>query len=500
MTLSPTQQSQRPSWWELDTRRTFVLILFIALFAMSAREITDPDFWWHLKTGEYILDTRSIPHQDVFSFTVPGRTWITHEWLTQVGMIALYRVGGLGVLALVTSAIITATFGLVYVQCDGRPHLAAFAVLLGALASAVTWGARPQMLNMTMAALLSLALLSYRRSVGARKGLLWAFPAITALWVNLHSGFFLGLFILVLTIAGDLAAHLFGHHTEDTLPLPQIGALALALAASIAASLLNPNGAKMLWYPFETLGSGAMQTYIQEWASPDWHRVEYWPAAALLLGGAATLGYTRRKRDLSEVATFFAFALASMISARHIPLFAVLAVPIVTRYAARIEIGRLRWRLARAAPSRRPPSRWMVAANWVLVAAVVVSAGGWTAHILSENQKVEATYYPVEALAYIESNGLADARIYNSYNWGGYLIWRGYPVFIDGRADVYMDEFMDEYVEAYQLRGNWRRPLDRYNVDVVLIESDSSLATLLTVSEEWVEIYRDEMAAIFDRR
>ena len=90
-----TASRQNHRWWQLDPQRVLVLALFIALLAMSAREIADPDFWWHLATGRYIVETRSIPHHDVFSYTATDHKWITHEWLTQVGMIALYSGGGL---------------------------------------------------------------------------------------------------------------------------------------------------------------------------------------------------------------------------------------------------------------------------------------------------------------------------------------------------------------------------------------------------------------------
>jgi hypothetical protein len=483
-------------WWQLDARRVLAIALFVALFAISAREIADPDFWWHLKTGQYILETRTIPRHDVFSYTASDRPWITHEWLTQVLMIVLYRVGGLAALLLVTSALITCTFALVYVQCDARPHLAIFVVLLGALTSAIAWGARPQMVNLALAALFAWILQQYRRQ--RRRRILWLLPALTALWVNMHGGFFLGLGIVSLAVAGDLAANLLDHRTERTLPLVQVRDLAIALVASVAASMLNPNGPKMLWYSFETLGSRAMQQYIQEWASPDFHRPEYWPMILLLLGGAATMALTHRRRDLTDMLFFFGLGSAGLLSARHIPLFAVLAVPIVTRYAAYMEVGRWRWDLTSLPPARRPTPA-LVAVNWALVLLFCLAAGMRTASVLAENRSVEARLYPLDAIAYIEDHGLAGQRMYNSYNWGGYLIWRGYRVFIDGRADVYMDELINEYLLAYQLRGDWRQPLDRYGVDYVFIERGASLATLLTASDEWTRVYGDDMAAIFVR-
>jgi hypothetical protein len=490
-----TVSRQGAKWWRLDPQRVLAIALFVALFAMSAREVVDPDFWWHLATGRYIVETRSIPRHDVFSYTATDHKWITHEWLTQVGMIGLYNLGGLTALLLATCAVITLTFYVVYLQCDARPHLAVFGVLLGALASAVTWGARPQMLNALLAAWFTYLLWRYR--AGDRRAL-WVLPLSTVLWVNLHSGYFLGLFLVAVFIGGELLSHLLDHRAEQTLSLVQIRGLSLSLVACVVASLINPNTYKMLWYPFETLGSGAMQRYIQEWAPPDFRRVEYWPSIALLFGGAAAMVFSRRRHDLTEVMLFFGLGFASLLSARNIPLFAVVATPILTRYLTQIKVGRLRWDLTDL-PRSRPPSRGMVVLNWALVLAFVLAGAARVVDMAIKNRDVEFRRYPLRALAYIDESGLADKRMYNTYNWGGYLLWRGYEVYIDGRADVYLDEFMDEYVLAYQLRGDWRRPLDRFDVEYILIESGASFEALLEASDEWTRVYRDDQAVIFVR-
>jgi hypothetical protein len=119
--------------------------------------------------------------------------------------------------------------------------------------------------------------------------------------------------------------------------------------------------------------------------------------------------------------------------------------------------------------------------------------------VLGQNRDLETRRYPAAALAYLEKEGLGAARIYNSYNWGGYLAWRRIPVYIDGRADVYGDAFMNQYVRAFQVREDWRAPLDQYGVEVVLIERDGSLAVLLHESGEWARLYRDDLAAVFVR-
>jgi hypothetical protein len=351
------------------------------------------------------------------------------------------------------------------------------------------------MVNALMAAWFVLLLERYR---AGHRAALWLLPLSTALWVNLHSGYFLGLGLVALYLVGELLANGTGLRTARTLSPPRVRGLVLSLGACVAASLLNPNTYKMLWYPFETLGSQAMQRYIQEWAPPDFRQVAYWPSIALLFAGAGSLAYTERQRDLTDVLVFFALGFASLLSARHIPLFAVVGAPILTRYLAQVRIGRLRWDLTDLPPAHPPPT-WMVILNWVLVVLFSVVGGLRIADVALRNRDIEARQYPLAALAYIDENGLDAKRMYNSYNWGGYLLWRGYPVFIDGRADVYLDAFMDEYVLAYQLRGDWRRPLDRYDVDYILIERGASFAALLEESDEWRREYADEQAIIFVR-
>src|SRR5581483_11667140 len=248
----------------MSPSRLFTAILFVALFTMPVREISDPDFWWHLRTGQYIVETRTIPHADPFAFTAQGKEWVTHEWLSEVIIYGLYRVGGLALLALVFAGIITLAFGLVYWRSTGRPYLAGFALLLGALATAPTWGVRPQMISLLLMSVVLVLLDVYI----ARRGWQFLVPLriLTALWVNLHSGYALGLMEIGAYLVTEVAYRVWRiAHRQSQKLTP----LVITLAVSFVAVLLNPNGARMYSYPFETLTSPAMQRYIQEWFSPD---------------------------------------------------------------------------------------------------------------------------------------------------------------------------------------------------------------------------------------
>ncbi len=494
----------------MDTRRLFSSLFVLALFAMGVRETLDPDMWWHLRTGEAILQ-QGIPRQDLFSFTVPEYAWTTHEWLAQVFMWLVYRAGGLPGLILVFALLITLTYWLVYRVCAGRPFLAAFVVLLAAFASAIVWGARPQIFNLLFTAVFLVIIERVLHGEIDRRWL-WALPPLTTLWANLHSGYLLGVVMLGTYAVGlaveqiavsskQLAAsngQLAVHNSQFTI---HYSLFIIITFASLLAAALNPNGVELWIYPFLTLTSPAMRAFIQEWHSPDFHNQIFYPFGAMVALGVLSLILSRKRPSWSELLLFGGTAAAGFISARNIPLFAIIAAPIFARHAAQIEIGS--WQLKmNAQPRPTPhaatsPPKWAAMLNGVLLAIAVLVVGVYSFVKIEGNEAAIAARFPVTAVDYLESSGLAAERGYNSYNWGGYLIWRGLPVFIDGRADVYGDDFMVYYRQTMDLRANWRDPLRDYDIDYILMERGSELFTLLDASGEWREIYADDIARIY---
>ena len=174
-------------------------ILALGLFTMAARNVTDPDVWWHLRTGQLIVQTRAVFHTDPYSFTRFGQPWVDHEWLSQILIFGLYRLAGWGGLIVGFGAVIAAAFFVVFLRCPGRPYVAGVITLLGAFASAPSWGVRPQMLTLLLASVLLLIL---ERSY-ERPKLLWWTPALMLLWVNLHAGYAVGIALMALFLVGD---------------------------------------------------------------------------------------------------------------------------------------------------------------------------------------------------------------------------------------------------------------------------------------------------------
>ncbi|GAB4281464.1 MAG: hypothetical protein Kow0080_35000 [Candidatus Promineifilaceae bacterium] len=478
----------------MTTKRLFSALLVIALFVMAVRETLDPDMWWHLRTGEAILQ-HGIPRADIFSFTVTGLPWTTHEWLSQVIMWLVYRLAGLPGLMVVFAGFIALTFWLVYAVCEARPYLAGFVTLLAAVTSAIVWGARPQIFNMLLMAAFIHVVERVRRGQWSVRRLL-LLPVLMVVWANLHSGYLLGVVVLGTYLVGDGVQRIWRPEDERPLTWHGLWVLAGVTAISFFAAAINPNGVSLWVYPFLTLGSPAMQAFIQEWHSPDFHQSYFWPFIAQIFLGTAAWAYSSRRPTASDLLLFLGTAFAGLVSARHIPLFAIVSVPIVSRHLAGA-VGGQPWLVALQrddVPVSPTKQGWL---NTGLLVAVVLLALVWTAVKISQNEVAIAERYPVTAVNYLQGSGLAQARGYNSYNWGGYLIWRGIPVFVDGRADVYGDDFLFFYRLAFDATPRWQEPLTAYDVDYVLMERGSPLTALLTNELGWQLVYQDTLAEIY---
>jgi len=480
----------------LNTQRLMVAVLLLCIFFMASREIVDPDFWWHLRTGQHIVETRSIPRQDIFSHTLPDQPWITHEWLAEVLIFGIYSTSGQEGLILAFAAIITGAFALLYLQCPGRPYLAAFVVILAAITSAVTWGVRPQMLSLLIFA----AFLYILHAFGSgRRKYIWLVPPLMALWANLHGSFLLGLVLLSVYIVGAMISKILAAGDEQNLTWSDISRLVVATLITGLAPLVNPNGVQLLVYPFGTLWSPAMQAYIMEWFSPDFHQIQFQPFALFILLIVVALGLSRRSPSPTGLLLLLGFGYASLRSARLIPYFALAATPILAAQLLHVW-KRSRWS-GRFVVGRRRAGTTYLLLNWLLLSLVILGGAVKVGLTLRGNSEAQRENFPVDAVDFIEEQRIT-GNMYNLYHWGGYLLWRLYPdqkVFIDGRADVYGDAFIDQYLQVYQLREGWEEPLDIYSVNLAIIDRGSSLSTVLNERSDWERRYADEKAVIFIR-
>ncbi len=475
----------------MSLRRLFVFLLFAGVLAMALRPVADPDFWWHLRSGQWMVENRSILREDIFSFTRAGQEWITHEWLAEILIAVLYRLGGFELLILVFALLITATFALLYLRCEGKPYLAGFGVVLGFLAAAPVLGVRPQMFTFFLSSLYWYLLEHYRATGAVR----WLFPLplLMLLWVNMHGGYMTGLF-LILVFALEALIEVIRKRVTGRACLYPWGAVLLLSAAAVVA---NPHGGRLYRYPFETLVSPAMQANIQEWFSPDFHAAHWQFLALLLIGSLLIALFARLKLHLADAFLLGFFCYSTLRSGRHVPFFVLAAVPVFSAGCANL-FGKY---LLMVSPLGRIHPVQKVLPGMLAVLCLAALTGRYL-DIARRQPVEEQAHFPADAVAWLEHNR-PPPNLYNTYEWGGYLIWRLYPhyqVFIDGRADLYGDVFIGTFLRMYAAEVGWETDLERYQVNTVLIRPTAPLAKVLRLSEEWAAVYSDEQAIIFIRR
>ncbi|HSE15677.1 MAG TPA: hypothetical protein VLB46_01405 [Pyrinomonadaceae bacterium] len=474
---------------DLTFRKVFPIVLLSMVFVLAVRQSVsiDPDLWWHLKAGQQIIDTRSVPHTDDYSFTKQGSEWVAHEWLSEVIMEAIYRVSGLVGLVTIFSLIIVTALWLTYRRCDGRPYAAGIAILLAAAASSPLFGIRPQMLTLLLASIYIVLLERFDPKEQTRR--LWWLVPLMLLWVNLHAGWALGLTLIGLYIVRAVLDGDWSH----------VRPVLIVLVICTAVVPLNPNGLRMFSYPYETLTSESMAAFIQEWASPDFHKALYLPLAILLLSTFAALALSPTRARLGEIFLVLITALGALRSVRHIPIFSLFAAPVLAKHLWAIARDRGWDKLLTGAETR--PNGIKLLINIVLLLAPLALGVSRIWHFASHQRNYEALRNPVAAVEFLKSQRLP-GPIYNRYGWGGYLIYQLYPeyrVYIDGRADVYGDAFFAEAMQVYDGAGDWARSLDRYGIKTVLISPDAPLASLLRNDRGWKLVYEDKDAIIFSR-
>lgn len=476
----------------LSTRRVFVIILGLGLLVMAARAVHDPDVWWHLRSGQEIVASHHVPRRDIFSYTRYGQAWIAHEWLSEVIFFLIFRAASWAGLMVAFAGVIAGTFLLLYRQCAGRPYIAGLMVALGAMATVPSWGVRPQMFSMLLAAVFLWLLDKARRHDPAQLRFLWWMPLLMLLWVNLHGGFLLGPALMAITLAGWALEAWLGvaKWPEARARVLRLGG---ALAACVAVIPLNPNGLELYRYPFQTLQARTIVNYIVEWASPNFHSTDFKPFLGLLLLTWLVVAFSRKRLSPTQILLLLATAYGGLSAARHIPIFVLVAVPILAEGLEELA-ARRHWFSPEEASL--PPAK--LAINFVLVLAVCALTVLRFRQVIQSQAAGEAENFPVAATEFLIREH-PPAPIFNYYDWGGYFIARLYPryrVFIDGRTDLY-GTLMDTFSDTARGEGNWQEGLQKYHVQTVVVPPASGLAGLLRINPAWKKEFEDKQAVVF---
>ena len=453
--------------------------IYLLLLIRGDGLLRDADTFWQIKVGQWIAAHHAVPFTDIYSFTRAGEPWISTSWLAQVLFAQAFDVGGwAGVVVLTALAAAGAYTLLAHALCRFLPPLQVGVVICAVFALASPHLlARPHVLAMPVMIAWASGLVSASGRGGAPSP--WLLALMIA-WANLHGGFVFGL-ALIGAFALDAV-----WNAEAARRKRVVFGWALFGFAALVASCVTPYGWGTLLAARNILGLGEALSLIIEWRPVDFSHVSALEVCLLGLLGLALFRGVR----LTPPRILLVLGLTQMALAhnRNIEVFAFL-LPLVVAEPLSVQFAALRRTEGRA-----------ISLSAARVAAVVLLLGGFTAAFVASRPYVPADGKSLTgAVQALKDHGAR--RVLNEYAFGGLLIAADVPVFIDGRTELYGEQFVLAHDNALRLWdiGKFLALLDTYRIDATLLDPSSPAVHLLDRLAGWRRIYGDRDAVVHIR-
>lgn len=407
-------------------KKYLLFILVYILFFLTSYYRLDTDFGWHLQAGNYIR-VHGIPSHDIFTYTASVFAWINHEWLNDVIVSFIYQWGGFFLLAVF--------FGLLWTLSlfIASRKFTPFIVLLSAFSLLPYSGVRP--------IVWSIFFLAIVERVCDKKRTLYflILPPLFLIWANLHGGFILGLLLVVY----------YSFNKKVSVPL---------LVLSIASTFINPYGMNIYKEIARTLLDSSLRVQISEWSPFTFGAfaifyISLFCALLLLFHGKKNYSFPKSPGIL----LFFSF-----LSTRNTPFF----IASSERYFEQYIDG-----LYQLIPKKLSGVKLRFWEFLKLTATIVILYGVIHApFLLPKNREDE---FPKYSVAYLKNNP-CNGNIFNSYEYGGYLIWQlpKQQVYIDGRMPSWQlgnEKYLNRYYKIFSDKDFRKKEFEKYSIGCVLI-------------------------------
>jgi hypothetical protein len=477
-----------PASSEQTVRRVVLLALLYLIPSVQAMlPVDDPDIWWHLRTGEWIVENGAVPHEDYFSAYGNQKPWIAYSWLFEVLVYLVHvKLGIAGLVYLVVAMGLASAFAAhQLVRRSNLPmpaEVALVAMALGAMKPLMS----PRPWLFTILFFTIELLIIARASQSGKDRLLWLLPPLFAIWANLHIQFVYGLAVIgILLGEALLATHCVWFRFKFETPPLTPGRLALVTLACAAATLLTPYKHLIFKPLFEYVGQTGTFQNISEMHPMFFHSPTDWIVLALALLAAFALGWQRKWLPFPTLLLLMGAFLAFR-ARRDAWVLVLIAIGLIGDAGRRATYGN---------PSKL--TRRQIAMSALAVVLVLYSTHVARqiseAHLQSEVDRK----FPVGAVSYIKTNQLP-GPLFNHLDWGGYLIWslRELPVAIDGRTNLHGDERIERSLNTWQGGAGWESDPDLLRARLVISDKARPLLSLLRNHPGYKVVYEDKTAVV----
>lgn len=467
----------------------FFLAVLVWLFMSSGAAgwqglLADADAGWHIRTGEYIIDHHSVPHQDLYSFSKAGAPWYAWEWGVDLIDAALHRIFGLKGVVLLAGVVI-ALFSTTLIRRMVWRNVHLFVGLVVALlavgGASIHFLARPHIFTLLLLSLSVWMVEADRRNPSKR---IWWLVPITIVWTNLHGGFLALIALLGLTSIG-IAIEAF----LDMERFHGAYRYAALTGACALASLINPYGIQLHIHVYQYLRSDWIRSVIQEFQAPTFRNENLLQFEVVLLAGLIVSGCLFRKRQVVEGLWILFFAHMALTSVRHVPVFLTIAAPVIAQEAASW------WDVWTAGASRTslPGILNQMAADSLhgfkrtsMWPALVVVTLIFMGSPIPWPKDFPEIAFPVK-MVHAHQKEILESRVFTEDQWADYLIYTSpkTKVFVDGRSDFFGEEIGNQYLHMYSGNWDWDKLMKQYKFNLVLLPVESPLVQLLKITPSW---------------
>ena len=473
----------------------FAVLFFWLLFRI---ELNDPDYFWHLKAGEYIAAHMAVPSGDPFSYTFQSQPWAPSEWLFEIGLYGVFAfLGTTGIKVLTAFLGVLSTY-IVYRAANRLLGASTLALALAIAYLTVQAGGfmpRPQLVTYVLFAVFVHLLVAFKYFADDRR--LWLIPPLLLLWVNMHGAYLIGIVLLGLFCTCEWLIYLAG--PVNPAHRRRLLKLSLIAAGGALATVINPAGVGGWLFPLQVMNMDFANSVVAEWQSPNFRDLDGKLYLVLAFGFFLASIYRQTKPDLTEIALPVFFLYIGFVSVRHTPLTMLILVPFV---AVALRDGPVQRFYGRLTGSGKQLGKAEYVLNWVLLCVI-----GMTFYLLNPTQQANAqvrlnALMPVKAVEFVKSHGIT-GRMLNEYAQGGYLIYHLYPqqqVFIDGRADIYGDKFLKEFINIRQGEPGWDKAFDKYAIDYLIVRRDAPIRERLLSRDDFKMVYDDAAHSVLVRK
>lgn len=472
-----------------------LLIIFLSI-GLGLYKINDNDTWWHLKVGEWIVKNKALPTHDMFSwYGIENHLpWVSTEWVSDV---IFYGISRWGLVYLIIFIEILFIFFVWYnlkdyrkAFADAKDFLQAVAlmgwVFLFIFLAAGYFVPRPQAISFLLFSFAYKILWDYRDDA---KDWLNALPVICLLIVNLHGGLLLNVLLLMLLfLLSGWFNFSYGNLENKKWPWAKRMRLLKVFLLSLLTATLNPMGIKIFWYALEHLGDSRFMDKILEWKSPDFHSPYGITSLIAIFLVFGVLFLTEKKINLLEAGLLFLYLGGTLIHQRIFPFFLIAVTPIYLKY------------LTVPAETAKESVPWAVlATRWLTVILLGIFCCTLAYHQLEINK--DKTILADEVIEKIIE--IKPKRLYNHYNFGGYLIYAvtdyGIYPFFDGRADLYANNIFEDGSAIGEGKKGYPELIEKYQFDALLLPANSGMVHYLT-NHQWIKVYEDDTCVLLKKK